>query len=306
MPAVLDSLVNQLGLKPHQAWRVAYVVPFSMIVLVALGMILFCDDSPSGRWCDRHFITKNCEISDCPSPASGSPTMSPSSTMDVSQPALMKQYAVEETTIYAESEHQGRDSQLNRVKAEIIVSPTVRQALRVIVSKESLVLATAYACSLGSSRWAAMMGLLNVVFRPLGGFIADVLYKKTKSIWAKKIWLTFVGISFSAFLLAVGFSNPKSHPTMVGLITGYAMFMAASNGANFALVPHVHPFANGIVSGLVGAFGNLGGILFSVVFRYYNSTDLHQSLWIIGAISLAINIATSWVAPIPESQIGGR
>lgn len=35
--------------------------------------------------------------------------------------------------------------------------------------------------------WAAMLGLLNVVFRPLGGYIADVVYRKTNSVWAKKI-----------------------------------------------------------------------------------------------------------------------
>jgi NNP family nitrate/nitrite transporter-like MFS transporter len=39
-------------------------------------------------------------------------------------------------------------------------------------------------------------------------------------------------------------------------------------GANFALVPHVHPHANGIVSGLVGASGNFGGVIFAIIFRF--------------------------------------
>jgi NNP family nitrate/nitrite transporter-like MFS transporter len=176
-----------------------------------------------------------------------------------------------------------------------------------------------------------MLGLLNVVFRPLGGFVGDVVYKYTKSVWAKKIWLVSVCISFSIFLLAIGFTDTKGKATLFGLVTGYAFFMAAANGANFAVVPHVHPFANGmyfplscwwyflvpfsfltvsdfaigIVSGIVGAFGNLGGIVFAIVFRY-NGTDYHRSIWIIGAVSMAVNVLVAWIAPIPKGQVGGR
>jgi hypothetical protein len=32
---------------------------------------------------------------------------------------------------------------------------------------------------------------------------------------------------------------------MMGLIGGMAFFHEAGNGANFALVPHVHPYSNG-------------------------------------------------------------
>ncbi|KAL1957763.1 hypothetical protein VTO42DRAFT_5607 [Malbranchea cinnamomea] len=124
----------------------------------------------------------------------------------------------------------------------------------------------------------------------VGGLVADIIYKYTKSGWAKKIWLVFVGISFSVFLLVIGLANLQEKATMIGLVTGYTFFMAASNGANFAVVPHVHPYANGIVSGLVGSFGNLGGIIFAIVFRCYH-TDYHKSVWIIGIICLAVNLA---------------
>jgi NNP family nitrate/nitrite transporter-like MFS transporter len=93
-----------------------------------------------------------------------------------------------------------------------------------------------------------MFGLLNAVFRPMGGFIADVIYRNTKSIWAKKLWLSFLVLGAGCFLLAIGVSNPKSQATMYGLIAGLAFFIAASNGANFAIVPHVHPFANGALA----------------------------------------------------------
>ena len=54
---------------------------------------------------------------------------------------------------------------------------------------------------------------------------------------------------------------------MVGLINvGAAFFLEGANGMNYSLVPHVHPQANGVVSGFVGASGNLGGIVFACIF----------------------------------------
>jgi MFS transporter, NNP family, nitrate/nitrite transporter len=81
--------------------------------------------------------------------------------------------------------------------------------------------------------------------------------------------------------------------------------MDAANGANFSLVPHVYPFANGIVSGIVGAMGNFGGIIGAIIFRY-NGTHYNKSIWILGVITLAIHILTFWIKPIPQGQIGGR
>jgi len=92
---------------------------------------------------------------------------------------------------------------------------------------------------------------------------------------------------------------------MFGLVAGLAAFMDASNGANFAVVPHVHPFANGILSGLVGACGNLGGIIFAIIFRY-NGARYDKAIWIIGAISIGVNVGCSWIRPVPKGQIGGR
>ena len=85
-------------------------------------------------------------------------------------------------------------------------------------------------------------------------------------------------------------------------MTGLAIFMEAANGAIFSLVPSIHPKFNGIVSGTAGAAGNVGGILFSLVFRFYG-TDYKKSLWIIGICCLATNLAVAW---IPLRQVERR
>ncbi|KAF3903004.1 hypothetical protein ABW20_dc0107765 [Dactylellina cionopaga] len=150
-----------------------------------------------------------------------------------------------------------------------------------------------------------MFGLLNVVTRPLGGFLSDAIYKRTNSLWAKKLWNTGLNVFAGIFAIVVGVVDSHHRPTMVGLIALLAIPMEMGNGSNFSLVPHVHPHANGILSGLVGAFGNFGGIIFAIIFRY-NGTNYPKVFWIIGVIMIAMNLSVVWIRPIPKGQIGGR
>ena len=59
------------------------------------------------------------------------------------------------------------------------------------------------------------------------------------------------------------------------------------------------------MSGCTGATGNFGGIIFAIIFRY-NGTDYAKVFWIIGVMTIAINLALCWIKPIPKGQIGGR
>jgi NNP family nitrate/nitrite transporter-like MFS transporter len=61
----------------------------------------------------------------------------------------------------------------------------------------------------------------------------------------------------------------------------------------------------GILSGIVGASGNLGGIIFAIIFRY-NGTHYARVFWIMGVMVIALNLIWIWVRPIPKGQIGGR
>jgi NNP family nitrate/nitrite transporter-like MFS transporter len=115
-----------------------------------------------------------------------------------------------------------------------------------------------------------------------------------------------------ALLIVIGKVDPSEDNgmgigTMVGLISVMAIFHEAGNGANFALVPHVHPFANGIVSGLTGAAGNLGGVVFAIIFRFmHGGTDFAMGFWVIGIMHIGLNLAVCWIPPLPKGQIGGH
>lgn len=324
MPAIFDSLVRNQHLTPHVAWRVAFIVPFIIITAIALGLLFTAEDTPTGKWSQRHqvlstLVAQNVGHSTNPSRA---PSLKGS---DDKYPVDEKSSA---TKLDAERQI-AEPSAVDAAAGEVVVAPTFKEAMSVVFSLQTWALAAPYACSFGgelainsiigsyylknfpklgqtgSGRWAAMFGLLNVVFRPMGGVVADVIYKYTNSVWAKKLWIVFCGVTMGCFELAIGLTNSHHESTMFGLVAGLAVFMDASNGANFAVVPHVHPFANGILSGIVGATGNLGGIIFAIIFRY-NGAHYDRVIWIIGAISIGVNLSVSWIRPVPKGQIGGK
>jgi hypothetical protein len=233
-------------------------------------MLAFCDDTPTGKWADRYVAvpgTSATAIVDIHGTITGK-VVNASESLEKSDEKLDRKTADGDSDTEAEVEQV--DSELLTIaRGEIVLTPTFSEALRVIFSLHSLALTMAYFCSFGgelainsilgayylknfpdlkqtgSGRWAAMFGLLNVFTRPAGGFIGDIIYKYTHSLWGKKFWIHFVGVTTGIFLIAIGITDPHYKPTLFGLVAGMAFFHEAGNGANFALVPHVHPFANG-------------------------------------------------------------
>ncbi|KAL4916032.1 major facilitator superfamily domain-containing protein [Aspergillus aurantiobrunneus] len=317
MPAIYDSFVHDRGLTPHTAWRVSYVVPFIIIVSIALAMLFTCPDTPTGKWADRQKVGESNIID-----LNGS-TPSDSSANSIHLPSDEKKVTQNPNTI--DPEAQVCPGQIESTDA-VIEPPTAKRYLSIATDPSALAVALPYACSFGaelainsilgayylvnfphlgqtqSGRWASMFGLVNVVFRPMGGFVADVVYAHAHSVWAKKMWLVALSLLMSGAAILIGFLDPHREGLMFGLVVLMAFFIAASNGANFAIVPHVHPSANGIVSGIVGGMGNLGGIIFAIVFRY-NGTQYHRALWIVGFIMLGITLLFSWVRPVPKKNI---
>jgi NNP family nitrate/nitrite transporter-like MFS transporter len=90
--------------------------------------------------------------------------------------------------------------------------------------------------------------VLATLMRPVGGLLAD------KFGGSKVLVGVFAGIAVLALLL--GFSHIALFT--VGAL-GTAAMLGLGNGAVFKLVPQYFPKETGTVTGLVGAFGGLGG-----------------------------------------------
>lgn len=90
--------------------------------------------------------------------------------------------------------------------------------------------------------------VLATLMRPVGGILAD-------KIGGAKV-LIFVFGAIAAFSLLLSFTSIL--PFTIGAL-GCAAALGLGNGAVFKLVPQYFPKETGTVTGLVGAFGGLGG-----------------------------------------------
>jgi NNP family nitrate/nitrite transporter-like MFS transporter len=134
MPAIFDSLIAHQHLSAHVAWRVSFIVPFIIIVSVAMGILFAGEDTPTGKWANRHQIIENLVVA---TPPEGS-------LKDVATDGMVKSEK-------HDSEGAIRVSHVavNAAEGEVIVIPTFKEALGVFFSLQTLALAAPYACSFG-------------------------------------------------------------------------------------------------------------------------------------------------------------
>ncbi|KAA0437806.1 MAG: NarK/NasA family nitrate transporter, partial [Candidatus Thioglobus sp.] len=125
------------------------------------------------------------------------------------------------------------------------------------------ILALFYAEWFGVSKfYAALLSgiypFLNLFSRPLGGFISDKIGRKLTII------IVFSGIS--VVFLALGLLD-KSWPIWLVVVLSIAggIFSQAGSGAVFAIAPLIQKRLTGQIAGMVGAFGNIGAVVFLTI-----------------------------------------
>jgi MFS transporter, NNP family, nitrate/nitrite transporter len=112
--------------------------------------------------------------------------------------------------------------------------------------------------------WAMLFGFMNIFARALGGIFADKI--------GVKYGLKGKGILLASMLAIEGIgivlfaSSGNLTMAILSMLT-FAMFLKMANGATYAIVPFVNPKAVGIISGVVGAGGNIGGMLMGFLFK---------------------------------------
>ncbi|PUZ24698.1 NarK family nitrate/nitrite MFS transporter [Chitinophaga costaii] len=112
--------------------------------------------------------------------------------------------------------------------------------------------------------WAGVFGFMNVFARALGGICADRIglrYGLRGKGWLLAGVLLLEGIGLLLFAQA------QSLAMAIGTMLCFALFLKMANGATYALVPFIQLRQVGLVSGVVGAGGNLGGMLFGFLFK---------------------------------------
>ncbi len=134
--------------------------------------------------------------------------------------------------------------------------------------------------------WAGIFGLMNLFARALGGIVSD------------KVGVNFgmkgKGMLLALMLLLEGcglilFAQAGSFVFAIVAMLTFALFLKMSNGATYGIVPFVNEKNVGLISGIVGAGGNLGGMALGFLFKS-ESISYVQAFQYIGYAIIAVSL----------------
>lgn len=134
--------------------------------------------------------------------------------------------------------------------------------------------------------WAGIFGFMNIFARALGGIFADKV--------GRSYGLRGKGLLLGAVLLLEGlglmmFASSGSFGMAIFSMISFALFLKMANGTTYAITPFINPQNVGLVSGIVGAGGNVGGMLFGFLFKS-NSITYIQAFSYIGIIAVCVSV----------------
>ncbi|MGY6501982.1 MAG: NarK family nitrate/nitrite MFS transporter [Acidimicrobiales bacterium] len=109
---------------------------------------------------------------------------------------------------------------------------------------------------------ASAFAFMNLMSRPTGGLLSDVLGSRKRTLGALLVGL-LVG-----YVLLSGANAAWPWVLAVAACMFCSFFVQAGEGAVYAVVPLVKKRVSGQIAGLAGAFGNIGAIVFLTVGLY--------------------------------------
>jgi len=171
-----------------------------------------------------------------------------------------------------------------------------------------LVLVAAYACSFGielsidnvigqifqtkfhlnpsiAAYIGSIFGLLNLFSRLTGGLFSDFMARRLH-FHGRILALFLAMVLEGAFLIGFAYALVSLRDSII-LMVFFSFFVQHVCGSTFAIVPFIDPVNNGKVMGIVGAGGNLGGLLFNLMFRGFGSRS-ETAFLCLGCITLGV------------------
>jgi len=128
---------------------------------------------------------------------------------------------------------------------------------------------------------AGIYPFINLAARPGGGWISDKI--------GRKLTLIIVFIGITAGFLILGLVNQSWPVWMVVSLTIIAgIFSKAGSGAVYAMVPLVKRRMTGQIAGMVGAFGNVGAVIFLTANSLVSYDQFFMFIGIVAGFVLAL------------------
>ena len=153
-----------------------------------------------------------------------------------------------------------------------------------------------------SALLSSVFGLTNIFARVLGGALSDRIEAKAEAVAPHlgrqivQFWLLL-----SEGLLLLGLSYTTDPHVSIGMLIAFSIFVQASEGSTYAIVPALCPTRIAVASGIVGACGNLGGLVWGELFR--RSGSYRGGMWYLSFAVIASSVLT---VAIPIGKMRSR
>ncbi|GAB3795687.1 MFS transporter [Spirosoma humi] len=270
MPLIMATIVG-FGYTKHEAWRLAMIVPGVLMLVMAFIYYRFTKDTPAGNY--RSAGPDEIERS----VATSEKVSFWAACADIRVWALALAYAC----------CFGMEITFDGVAA--------------LYFFDNFKLAETEA-----GFWAMLFGGMNIFARALGGIVADKV--------GSKYGMRGKGVLLAGMLVLEGvgimlFAQAGSLPMAILSMITFALFLKMSNGSTYAIVPFVNPKAVGAISGVVGAGGNLGGMLMAFLFKSQSISYGQAFLYIgcavaaIGLLLFLVNFSKAVVVEPAETEL---
>ncbi|MCG6656894.1 NarK/NasA family nitrate transporter [Halomonas campisalis] len=119
---------------------------------------------------------------------------------------------------------------------------------------------------------AASFAFVNLVARPMGGAVSDRMGNR------RFVMLSYMfGIGIGFMLMGLMNSNwPLIVAIAITIFTSF--FVQGSEGATFGIIPSIKRRITGQISGMAGAYGNVGAVVYLTIFTFVTPTQFFYIL----------------------------
>jgi NNP family nitrate/nitrite transporter-like MFS transporter len=133
---------------------------------------------------------------------------------------------------------------------------------------------------------ASAFAFMNLVARPAGGMLSDLLGSRRRTLGTLLVGLS---VGYGGMAL-IGPLWPVALAMLAAMTCSF--FVQAGEGATYAIVPLVKKRVSGQISGLVGAYGNVGALVFLTLLLFAGPAPFFL---VIGASSILASLACRWL-----------